>query len=131
MVVVSVDMRNLAAILFLVAACGSKPAEKTTPVNTSTDIADPAEADVPRGPVTLDSLEAGDRACYVGVTLPDGTARSLEGSFELCTPATETLIGTTVLLEYEKGNVLAAECEGDVDCGKSDEVDLVVTIKVQ
>jgi predicted small lipoprotein YifL len=128
-------MRTLAAVLFAtLAACGGKSAPTTTPAdNSTTDTT--AETgpttDVPTGPVVLKGAEQGDRACYISVALPDGTETSLEGSFELCTPETDAMVGQTVVLTYEKGNVLAAECEGDVDCGKSDEVDLVMTITAQ
>ena len=79
---------------------------------------------------TLTSLENGDRACYVSLDV-DGAVQSIEGSFELCAGGSQdatALIGQRVTLTRERANVLAASCEGDVDCGKSDEVDLVVSI---
>ncbi len=79
---------------------------------------------------TLTGLENGDRACYVALDL-DGAAQSIEGDFELCAGGSKdatALIGQRVVVTRERANVLAASCEGDVDCGKSDAVDLVVSI---
>lgn len=108
------------ALCVALAACGGKKAAATTP-------AAPAAA----GPVgTLRSLENGDRACYVVVDT-DGGEQSIEGDFELCPGGghdASALIGQRVTWTTRKASVLAAACEGDVDCGKSDEVDLVTTI---
>ena len=80
--------------------------------------------------VTLKELQNGDAACYVVVV--DGTEeKSLPGDFELCQGGKHdatALIGKKVTFTTEKQNVLAASCEGNVDCGKSDQVDLVMTI---
>ena len=122
-------MFKLAAVVFLaVAACGGKaPA-------TSTTASAPAATAVPAGavgPVTLVSLQNGDRACYVAVTAADGTESSIEGDFELCPGASKdasALIGKPILYTTETANVLAESCQGDVDCGKSDQVDMIVTI---
>ena len=42
--------------------------------------------------------------------------------------AATALVGQRVTVTTRKANVLAASCQGDVDCGQSDEVDLVETI---
>lgn len=107
------------AMLLSAIACKPKP-ELTEPT------AKPAVA-----PVTLLRLENGDRACYVVVQNADNVEESIEGSFELCPGASQDasgLIGKKITYTTKKANVLAAECEGDVGCGKSDEVDLVETI---
>lgn len=98
--------------LVLAAGCSSKKPAPAAPAAAAT--------------VTLKDLQNGDRACYV-VYEQDGEEVSQEGSFELCSDA-RALIGKQVTFTTEKANVLAASCEGDVDCGKSDEVDLIVTI---
>ena len=123
-------MSKLAAILLLaVAACGGK-----APVTSTTTSAPAAAAAAPAGqigPVTLVSLENGDRACYVATKAADGTEASIEGDFELCPGASKdasALIGKSIVYTTEKANVLAASCQGDVDCGKSDQVDMVVSI---
>jgi len=90
-----------------------------------------APAAAPADAVTLVSLEAGDRACYVTMRKPDNTQFSLEGSFELCESGADdatALIGRAVTYSTEKGEVLAASCEGNMDCGRTDVVDLVVRI---
>lgn len=104
-------------------ACGSKQ-----PVANAGSGAAPvptAEA------VTLKDLQNGDRACYVLVTTAKGEEQSIEGDFELCKGGSKdasALIGKQVTYKTKKANVLAASCEGNVDCGKSDEVDLVIEI---
>jgi hypothetical protein len=117
-------MQHLGAFLVVVAAaCGGSP----KPVaNTTTH--EPAPAGDPVG--TLKELQNGDRACYVIVTF-GAEERSIEGDFELCKggPRDATaLIGKRVTYKTKKAKVLAASCEGNVDCGKSDDVDLVDTI---
>ena len=103
------------------AACGGKrPPSGPAP--------SPGPAAVQIG--TLDELQNGDRACYVVVTT-DGGQQSIEGSFELCPGGgsdASALVGRRVTWTTEKSNVLAASCEGDMDCGKSDQVDLIVSI---
>ncbi len=82
--------------------------------------------------VTLKRLENGDRACYVVVDSGSGE-QSLEGDFELCAGGAHDAtasVGKHITYETRKENVLAASCQGNMDCGKSDVVDLVVTIKV-
>lgn len=116
-------MSKLAAILMVaVAACGGK-----APVTSTTTSAPAAAAPA----VTLVALQNGDRACYVVTKAADGTESSIEGDFELCPGASKdasTLIGKSIVYTTEKANVLAESCQGDVDCGKSDQVDMVVTI---
>ncbi|MBK9032416.1 MAG: hypothetical protein IPL61_14085 [Myxococcales bacterium] len=107
----------------LLAACGGKAAGPAAP--------SPASSAAAAGPTgVLKALENGDRACYV--VLEDAAGeQSLEGDFDLCEggPHDATaLIGQRVTVTTRKANVLAASCEGDMDCGKSDEVDLVETI---
>jgi hypothetical protein len=92
---------------------------------------------LPKGPMgdhegILRGLQAGDRACYVELDHPDGQL-SIEGSFELCADGSDDatpLIGKHVTYKTRKANVLAASCDGDMDCGKSDVVDLIETITV-
>ena len=105
------------ALLIALAACGGS----SKPVAIS--------ASVPS--VTLKELQNGDRACYVVVTTARGEETSMEGDFDLCpnnTKDASKLIGKKVTFKTKKANVLAASCQGDVDCGKSDEVDLVIEI---
>ncbi len=120
-------MKQLALVLsvLVVAACGGKKAAPAAPGGAG------AGEVAPAGPVvTLKGLENGDRACYVVFDGPDGE-QSQEGSFDLCAGGAQdatALIGKRITFTTEKANVLAAECQGDVDCGKSDQVDLINTI---
>lgn len=106
----------------LLAACGGKAAP-AAPGAASTAAGAGATG-------VLKGLENGDRACYV--VLEDATGeQSIEGDFDLCEGGAHdatALIGQRVTVTTRKANVLAASCDGDVDCGKSDEVDLVETI---
>ncbi|MBX3160527.1 MAG: hypothetical protein KF773_31470 [Deltaproteobacteria bacterium] len=114
-------MRILIPILACVIACGGS---KSPPANSAGQ--GPAASPV----ATLKELQNGDRACYV-VLDKGGEQVSLEGDFDLCPNNphdASALIGKKVTYTTKKANVLAASCEGNVDCGKSDEVDLVVTI---
>ncbi len=111
--------------LGLVACGGGKPAVKSP---TSPGVARPA---VSAKTATLVSLENGDRACYVALKQADGSETSLEGDFDLCPGGgkdASALIGKAVTWTTRTANVLAESCQGDVDCGKSDEVELVVTL---
>jgi hypothetical protein len=95
------------------------------------DAAPPTEATFPTtGEGTLDGLELGDRACYVQLDV-DGTKHSAEGEFELCAGQSRDatpLVGKRVKWTTVRANVLAASCQGDVDCKQSDVVDLVETL---
>ena len=121
-------MRNLRSgiaisVFILLAACGHKAAPATT-APTGGAAAAPAA-------VTLVSLTNGDRACYVAFKGADGEEKSQEGSFELCQGGgsdASALIGKQVVFTTKVENVLAASCEGNMDCGKSDSVDMIETI---
>lgn len=130
----------LLALVILAIAC-DKPSETPTTApttSTPTPTSDPAPptTTAPEPPPAkviptegkLVGLELGDRACYVHLE-SEGASISTEGDFELCAGGKNDatrLVGRTVIVTTEKANVLAASCEGNVDCGKSDQVDLVV-----
>lgn len=73
---------------------------------------------------TVRSVVAGDVACYV--TLDDGSGEAVEhlAVFEICEREAE-LVGTRVKLAYTVENVMAAECQGDPECSKSEQAVLV------
>ena len=81
-----------------------------------------ADEDLPNPlTVTITHAETGDRGCYISgqEKQKDGTLkdRSLMGDFgceDLLT------VGKTYELNWSVIAVLAADCEGDVDCGRSD-----------
>lgn len=71
---------------------------------------------------------SGDVACYLQLEDEAGQSFHESAVFELCEdPA---LIGRRLKLSYTIENVLADECQGDVDCGKSDQVVLVSAARV-
>lgn len=78
---------------------------------------------------TITALVAGDTACYLTLE-DDGESVDLMAAFEICEQES-ALVGHRVALSYSMENVLAAECQGDMDCGKSDRVALVSAVKVQ
>lgn len=109
----------------------TSPTPTTDPApTTTTPAATPESATVIPAEGKLVGLELGDRACYVHLETA-GAPISTEGDFELClggkNDATR-LVGRTVVIATEKANVLAASCQGDADCGKSDVVELIVSL---
>jgi len=77
----------------------------------------------------LVNLENGDVACYL--TLVDARGKQFieMGEFSLCFQKPSP-IGRRVQLTYEFANVLADECQGNPDCGKSQRVALVTSIRM-
>ena len=69
------------------------------------------------------AMNIGDVACYL--TLKDGRGAVFEemATFEICEQA--ALVGKRVVLTYQLGKVMAAECAGDVNCKKTRTVALV------
>ena len=112
-------------LAFTFIACGGAPA-KTSPVDASPPASVPL-ADV----VTLRALHDGDRACYVVFETASGQEKTQEAAFELCEGASNDatpLVGQRVRFTTKRQKVLAMECQGDPDCRKSDEVDLIIAI---
>jgi hypothetical protein len=125
----------LAGGCILAVACGrsdAPPASGAAPAATAPAADTTPAAAAPAPPTaTLRGLGAGDRACYVLLETAAGEV-SQEGDFELCPGGTRDatpLIGQRVTWTTERANVLAAACEGNPDCGLSDEVDLVVRLE--
>ena len=87
---------------------------------------DPAD-----GPVyATRSPENVDRACYVALRLETHRGPRWKRLRPVPEGASDAsaLIGQQVTFTTERASVLAASCEGDMDCGKSDQVELVKTI---
>ena len=78
-------------------------------------------SDLPRAG-RLVALQAGDVACYADVEVK-GEVQNLMAGFHVCEQ--EALIGKRVRLGWREASVLAADCEGDMDCGRSDTVQLI------
>jgi len=81
----------------------------------------------PPSVATILSLTGGDRACYVELLDTQGETTTELADFSICEQS--ELINQKVELVYEEANVLAAECQGDVDCGLSDRVMLITSVK--
>jgi hypothetical protein len=71
---------------------------------------------------------SGDVACYLQLETDAGERFDESAVFELCEDP--DLIGQRLKLSYTVENVLAEACQGDVDCGKSDQVVLVSAARV-
>lgn len=76
----------------------------------------------------LRGAEAGDIACYLTLETDAGEMFQESAAFEFCDDP--SLIGQRLKLSYTVENVLAAECQGDMDCGKSDQIVLVSAVRV-
>jgi hypothetical protein len=128
---------HLSACVFLavaLAACGNEPpATPQPPVPQQSAVPSPPSTPAPpAGKVasgTIKELQAGDVACYVTLETSTGELANEMAGFEICEK--RDLIGKKVALTWEEANVLAAECQGNVDCGKSDRVWLIGAVKVQ
>ncbi len=73
------------------------------------------------------SLQAGDVACYVELDYGN-RQESKMADFDICEMS---LVGKRITFETRKERVMAASCEGDPECGESETVDLIVSVKVQ
>ena len=76
-------------------------------------------------PVTLVSMQNGDRACYIDVQDDAGTRTEL-ADFRLC--ERDDLVGTRVILTATPSQIQAASCEGDPECRDMEPVNLVTGI---
>jgi hypothetical protein len=77
--------------------------------------------------VTIQGLTSGDRACYVDVLDNKGETTTQFATFEICE---QDLVGKQVHLHYESGEILAEECNGDIECGLSETVMLITEAKL-
>ncbi len=104
-----------------------RPRALSAAILTACLIAPPAIAqDGSAAPETglLTDLENGDISCYLALKPEGGEPVYVSADFALCEQT--DLIDSTVRLVYEEASVLAASCEGDMDCGKSDIILLAV-----
>lgn len=87
------------------------------------------DADVIEPPAvgTIRGMVSGDRACYVDVVDDAGRTSTEYAYFEICE---QNLVGRRVNLTYAVGNILAASCQGNVECGLSDTVTLITQATV-
>lgn len=77
--------------------------------------------------VTIQGLTLGDRACYVDILNNQGETTMQFATFEICE---QDLVGKQVHLHYEPGEIMAEECNGDIECGLSETVMLITEAKL-
>lgn len=78
--------------------------------------------------VTIRSLTAGDRACYLEVEDEQGQRREEMASFELC--ERNDLVGKRARLRFEPAQVMAESCQGNPDCKETETVQLVQDVEL-
>ena len=74
---------------------------------------------------TIQSLTAGDRACYVELIDDQGQLSTQFASFEICE---QDLVGQQVQLTYTSGNIQAASCQGNPECNETETVMLITQV---
>jgi hypothetical protein len=77
---------------------------------------------------TVKKMTAGDRACYVEMVDLQGKSSTQFANFSICEQEKQ-FIGQRVQLTYTVGKILAASCQGNIDCGKTDSVMLITKIR--
>jgi hypothetical protein len=77
---------------------------------------------------TIQSLNLGDRACYVEITDDQGEQSTEFADFEICQQ--QDLIGQRVQLTYESGKIMAASCQGNPECAATETVMLIIKAEV-
>ncbi len=85
-------------------------------------VAKPIEAN------TVIALTMGDRACYVKFKDNNGGTHEAMANFEICEQ--ENVLHKKVIFSYSETRVMAAECQGDPECTKSDTVKLISSIRM-
>jgi hypothetical protein len=76
---------------------------------------------------TVQEMVAGDAACRVALIDEAGQPFSALAPFDICT---QNLIGQRVALTYGTANVVAAVCQGEVDCGQPETVTVITQVDV-
>jgi hypothetical protein len=76
---------------------------------------------------TVQEMVAGDAACRVALIDEAGQSFSALAPFDICT---QNLIGQRVALTYGTANVVAAVCQGEVDCGQPETVTVITQVDV-
>ncbi|MCX7361121.1 MAG: hypothetical protein NTV97_04460 [Alphaproteobacteria bacterium] len=78
---------------------------------------------------TILEATSGDIACYLKLRDDRGAVFDEMANFSICEQQ-QSLVGKRVTLTYTVANVMARECQGDIDCKKSDRIVLVATARV-
>lgn len=77
--------------------------------------------------VTIQSLTVGDRACYVEALDHQGETTTQFATFDICG---QDLVGKQVHLHYQPGEIVAEECNGNIECGLSEAVMFITEAKL-
>lgn len=121
----TVPFRRLACIalaVFALTACGESP---DSPDET-TESAGSQAANEPALP-TLVSLEPGDAACYV-VLRDEGGEDQMRADFPICEMT--QAIGKPVRIQTNEQSVMAASCEGDMECTDTETVVMITSMQI-
>ena len=120
----------LLAALLLIGACGESPTAPTAPVAPPpTQVEAPLPPQAPAG-LILRGAVVGDRGCYL--TVEGGEDGELLAIPELCPGGPDDAtryIGQRVTLTTERATVSAAECQGDPECGETEQVEVVRAVR--
>ena len=76
----------------------------------------------------IQSLNLGDRACYVEIVDDQGEQSTEFADFEICQQ--QDLIGHRVQLTYESSEIMAASCQGNPECAATETVMLITKAEV-
>ena len=77
---------------------------------------------------TIQSLNSGDRACYVEIVDDQGEQSTEFADFEICQQ--QDLIGHRVQLTYASSEIMAASCQGNPECIETETVMLITKAEV-
>ncbi|WP_159790058.1 hypothetical protein [Sodalinema gerasimenkoae] len=100
----------------------SSPSPETVTDPSATVSPAPLQAKVELG--TIQSLQSGDRACYVEVLGASGSISKQLAGFEIC--ENTDLVGQPARLFYEPQSIQAASCQGNPECRDRETVLLIV-----
>ncbi len=89
-------------------------------------VTDAAPFNPPRR-ATIAGLISGDRACYVDLIDTADQRHNLFATFEICE---QNIVGKTVDLTYGVENVVAFICNGNIECGLSEQALLITQANV-
>lgn len=74
------------------------------------------------------SIEIGDRGCYVSIVDDRGVTTQEIADFDVCAPK-EPPKGRRLALTWRVERVMAASCQGDAGCKKTDLVPMIVGVR--
>jgi hypothetical protein len=98
------------------------------PASASTEkAAAPAPTAANAEVMLIKALNPGDTACYMTVENARGKRSEEMASFELC--ERPKLVGQRVVLKRKAEKVMAASCQGNMDCKKTQTVNLIVGVE--